>query len=68
MSAVFLAAFFDVIENIALLQLIYGSLEPFWSSITYYFAILKFAILVVAIVYVLGGIGLLLYKKSVKIL
>ena len=67
-GAVFLAAFFDVVENLALLKLIYGSLEQRWSSISYIFALLKFAFLVVAIIYILGGSGLLLYKKAVKIL
>ena len=63
LGSVFLAAFFDVIENIALLQLIYGNLEQVWSSMAYYFAMMKFIILAIAIVYVLVGSMLVLYKK-----
>ena len=65
-GAVFLSAFFDVIENVALLKLIYGNLEQLWSSVAYYFAILKFVILAIAIVYILVGSCFLLFKKIVK--
>ena len=66
MGAIFLSAFFDVVENLALLQLIYGNLEQFWSAIAYYFAVLKFTILAIATLCILGGSCLLLFKKIRK--
>jgi len=37
-ALIFIAAFFDCIENIALIKLLLGDLEQVWSSIAYYFA------------------------------
>jgi len=65
-GAVFIAAFFDVIENIALLQLIYGNYKQIWSSMAYYFAALKFILLAIAIVYILVGSSILLLRKKHK--
>ena len=52
---VFLAAFLDSIENIALLQLLSGNLNQVWSTIAYYFALTKFAILLICLVYLILG-------------
>ncbi len=60
---IILAALFDVIENIALLNLLSGNLNEIWSSVAYYFAILKFAIIIGCIMYILIGWLLLLVKK-----
>ena len=60
---VFLAALFDVIENIALLNLLSGNLSQVWSSIAYYFAILKFALIFGGIIYILIGWLLILTKR-----
>ena len=60
---VFLAALFDVIENIALLNLLSGNLNQVWSSAAYYFAVLKFALIFGCIVYILIGWLLILISK-----
>ncbi len=60
---VFLAALFDVIENIALLNLLSGNLNQVWSTLAYYFAIAKFSILAIAIIYILINSALLLIRK-----
>ena len=40
----FLAALFDMVENVALIKLLLGDLQQKWSSIAYYFAIFKFSL------------------------
>ena len=60
----FIAAFFDVLENIALIKLLLGDLQQIWSSLAYYFAVIKFGLLIVAISYVLvGGLFSILRRK-----
>jgi len=61
--AIFLAALFDAIENVPLIILLLGDLQQYWSSIAYYFAVLKFIILIVVILYVLVNFGYFLIKK-----
>lgn len=51
----FIAAFFDVLENMALIKLLLGDLQQIWSSLAYYFAVIKFVLLIVAISYILVG-------------
>jgi len=63
---IFIAAFFDIIENIALIKLLLGDLEQIWSSIAYYFAVIKFAIVLICIIYLLINWLLLLFKKIQK--
>ena len=62
--SVFLAAFFDVIENIALVRLLYGDLQQLWSSIAYYFALMKFGLLVLGILFVLISLVTLPFKRG----
>ena len=52
-ALIFIAAFFDIIENSALIKLLLGDLEQIWSSIAYYFGVLKFAIVLICIIYLL---------------
>ncbi len=62
---IFMAAFFDVIENIALIKLLLGDLRQLWSTIAYYFAVIKFAIVLVCIIYLLlSGIVLLINRPK----
>jgi len=63
--SVFLAAFFDIIENIALINLLLGDLLQKWSSIAYYFAITKFTLLVLGILFILINFIILLVKKII---
>jgi hypothetical protein len=61
---VFLAAFFDSIENVALIQLLRGDLQQKWSSIAYYFAYLKFSLLALGILYVILNFVLSGFRKQ----
>jgi hypothetical protein len=62
-ATIFLAAIFDIIENIALIKLLLGDLQQIWSSTAYYFAIVKFLIVLICIVYLLINWFILLFKK-----
>lgn len=61
----FIAAFFDVLENIALVKLLLGDLRQMWSTMAYYFAIIKFGLLIVAISYILIGGLILAFRKKI---
>ncbi|MGH1335290.1 MAG: hypothetical protein ACRBFS_04115 [Aureispira sp.] len=61
---IFSAAFFDMIENVALIKLLLGDLEQMWCSIAYFFAIGKFAIVLICIVYILLNWVLLWFEKE----
>lgn len=63
---IFMAAFFDMIENMALIKLLLGDLVQTWSSIAYYFAAIKFVIILICITYLLVNWLLLLFKKTSK--
>ena len=63
---VFLAALFDVIENIALVRLLYGDLQQLWSSIAYYFAMMKFGILLFGVSFILMSFVVLPLKKRMN--
>ncbi|NHZ85384.1 MAG: hypothetical protein GWP19_05830 [Planctomycetia bacterium] len=62
----FVAALFDAIENVALIQLLHGSNSSLFPLIAYYFASIKFAIIVVGIIYLIIGIFTLLFQKGIK--
>ena len=61
----FLAALFDMIENVALIKLLLGDLQQKWSSIAYYFAISKFFLLFIGILFIVLNSIILLFKKKV---
>jgi len=61
--AAFIMALSDVIENIALIKLLLGDMQQHWSSIAYYFAILKFTILIIGMLYILLNFIYLFIKK-----
>ena len=61
---IFIAAFFDIIENIALIKLLLGDLKQSWASISYYFSTIKFVIILISISYLLINGLILLFKKS----
>ena len=60
----FTAAFFDMIENLALIKLLQGDLDQIWSSTAYYFAMSKFGILLISISFILISWISLLFKKA----
>lgn len=59
----FLAGIFDYIENIGLVSLLLGNMEQVWVSIAFYFASIKFLVLLVAILYILLNFTYFLVKK-----
>ncbi len=61
---IFIAAFFDVIENIALIKLLLGNLEQVWSSVAYFSSVTKFAIILICIIYLFINWFLLLFKRN----
>ncbi|MFY0628931.1 MAG: hypothetical protein JXR05_01045 [Flavobacteriaceae bacterium] len=61
--AIFIAGIFDYIENIGLINLLLGNLEQFWVSISFYFATIKFIIILIGILYILINFTLFLIKK-----
>lgn len=63
--SLFFAALFDAIENIGLIQLLLGNLKQTWSSIAYYFAVPKFVIILIGILYILFNFVYLLIKKYI---
>ena len=60
----FLAALFDMIENVALIKLLLGDLQQKWSSIAYYFAISKFSLLFIGILFIVLNSIISLFKKK----
>ena len=59
----FVAAIFDLIENLGLIRLLLGDLDQFWVSISYYFVNEVF-IDIDGIIYVLLNFGVFLIKKQ----
>jgi hypothetical protein len=60
--AQFVAALFDAIENIALLQL-FKEVSQFWTSIAYYFASMKFILIALGILFIVISWFLKLVKR-----
>ncbi len=63
----FIAALFDAIENIALIKLSLGPNSSLFPSIAYYFASIKFTIIVIGIIYIIIGLLTLPFQKRVAI-
>lgn len=57
MQRLVFAGFLDMIENLALLQIFYGDLRSSWASLAYSVAVVKFAIIILGLLYL--GICLL---------
>tara|TARA_R110002072_G_scaffold129809_1_gene268381 strand:- start:4954 stop:5502 length:549 start_codon:yes stop_codon:yes gene_type:complete len=62
---VFLAGIFDYIENIGLINLVLGNMEQHWVSIAFYFATIKFIIILIGILYIIVNFLLFLIKKRI---
>ena len=64
---IFIAAFFDIIENIALIKLLRGDLKQVWPSIAFYFASMKFILILICLFYlILNWLAYLLVQKKIK--
>jgi len=61
--AQFIAALFDAIENIALLQLFKG-ISQFWTSIAYYFASMKFVLIALGILFIIISWVVRFFRKN----
>jgi len=64
--SILLAAIFDIIENLALMQLLKGHSQQIWSSTAYYFALIKFALLALGVLFILVSLMKLLISKVLK--
>ena len=62
----FFAGVLDAIENLALIELLLGSLQQKWTSISYYCAIPKFIIIGLGILYIFFNSTFLLLLKLKK--
>ena len=62
----FVAALFDAIENVALIQLLLGSNNSIFPSIAYYFASMKFMIIAIGIIYIIIGFLTSLFQKRLR--
>lgn len=54
-TAVWIAALFDYVENVALIQILFGATGSLWAPLAAACAGLKFTILAIAILYALAG-------------
>ena len=59
----FFAAIFDALENLALIKLLTGSHEQLWSSVAFYFAFIKFFLVIIGILYIVINTIMFLVKK-----
>jgi hypothetical protein len=59
-----LAGLFDIVENIALIRILLGNLTQLNTSISYYFASAKFALLAFAILYILINVLWTVFKPK----
>jgi len=60
----FVAALFDVLENISLIKLLTGNLQQFWVTVAYYSSALKFGLLCLGIIYIIINFSYAMLKKS----
>jgi hypothetical protein len=65
-GAIFIAALFDSIENVALIKIILGDSKQIWPLIAYYFASLKFIIILICILYIILSSLKFLINKIIK--
>lgn len=61
--SMFITAIFDALENVCLIKLLIGSQHEFWPNLAYYFAIIKFFLIIVSILFILYNLIILLFKK-----
>jgi len=61
--AILIAAIFDAIENVALIKLLLGDVNEIWSSTAFYFASLKFILILCCIIYIIINAMILLIKR-----
>lgn len=61
---IFIAAFFDAIENVALIKLLLGDLDQYWSSIAFYFASMKFVLLILGILFIVLSLIMKIFKTN----
>ncbi len=62
----FVAALFDAVENIGLIQLLLGNITQFWTSVVYYFAAIKFILITIGIVYITINLIIFIIRKINK--
>lgn len=60
-----IAAFFDVLENIGLIQLLTGNLDQQWASMAYYFAVLKFILIGFSLAYIIVNGLIVLFRRFI---
>ena len=61
--SMFLTAAFDAVENVSLIKLLIGSHKQYWSSVAFAFALAKFILIAISILYLISNAMILLFKK-----
>ncbi len=61
-----LAAVYDAIENFALIRILTGCQYSLWATTAYYFATMKFAIVIVTFVYIFLGLVMIWITRPAK--
>jgi len=64
MYATFIAGVFDIIENISLIKLLNGNTSQIYATTAYYFASMKFTILLIGIIYLIGNWVISIFKTN----
>lgn len=64
--AQYFTALFDAIENVGLIQLLLGNINQFWTSLAYYFASIKFVLILIGIAYIVLNFCYFLIQKLIK--
>lgn len=62
--SMFIAAIFDAVENVCLIKLLIGNLKQYWVSVAYYFALAKFILIIISVLYIIINFFTLLFKKN----
>ena len=61
------AALFDGIENFALIKILFGCQSPIWATTSYYFATMKFTIVLITLIYIILGSVIIWFTKPSEI-
>ena len=61
-----LAAVYDAIENFALIRILTGCQYSLWATTAYYFATIKFAIVIITLVYIFLGLVMMWVTRPSK--
>ncbi len=62
-SGIIAAGVLDAVENVALLQVLFGNVSPFWIRISFLSASIKFVLISIALIYMIFGFAFIMMRK-----